>query len=412
LTRREPPELRETEASNRGLDERADLHPWRAAVWLTLLLIGIGMVYTMLQWPPWRLPHEWAPPGDIWHPMVAAHAVARGHPGHMYRPDDFYVAMPLFATLLAPVAAVGQALHLTESYPRVVAHPTLWLVYGPYGLAMSLPLLYAVRALATEAGIRRRRLILQVLVGLLAIASISVVYGHYEDVLALAFVMLAAREALRGRSLAGALWLGLAIAVKQWALLALPVYLALAPPGRRLRALGAGVALPAGLALFTLAVDWPHASKALFQARTFPQVGHAALWVSGQTQVLVGTPSRAGAFVVGFAVAWRLWGRPEPGPVLAGFGLTFLSRLAFEPTLYSYYLGPALAFLLLHEWLRTGRPWRTLVAGGGWLLWFETNPWPWLWWAVSAALALVLAVPAVRELVTYRREPSAVAGTG
>jgi len=371
-------------------------------------VIGAGMVYTMLQWPPWHLPHEWGPPGDIWHPMVAAHAVARGHPGHMYRPDGFYVAMPLFAILLAPVAAVGQALHLTESYPRVVAHPTLWLVYGPYGLAMSLPLLYAVRALATEAGIRRGRLILQVLVALLAITSISIVYGHYEDVLALGLVMLAGREALRARSLAGALWLGVAIAVKQWALLALPVYLALAPPGRRLRALGAAMALPAALALFTLAMDWPHASKALFQARTFPQVGHAALWVSHQTQVLVGTPSRAGAFVVAFAVAWRLWGRPEPGPVLAGFGLTFLSRVPFEPTLYSYYLGPALAFLLLHEWLRTGRPWRTLAVGGGWLLWFETDPWPWLWWAVSAGLVVILAWPAVREVVMFRREPAAV----
>jgi hypothetical protein len=373
-------------------------------------LIGFGMAYAMLQWPPWHLPREWVPPGDIWHPMVAAHAVARGDPGHLYASDDFYVAMPLFAILLAPVAAVGQALHLTESYPRSVAHPTLWLVYGPYGLAMSLPLLYAVRALASEAGIRRGQLILQALVGLLAIASVSIVYGHYEDALALGLVMLAAREALRGRNLAGALWLGVAIAVKQWSLLALPVYLAVSPGGRRIRALAASVALPAALSLFTLAVDWSHASKSLFQARTFPQVGHAALWVSHRTQVLVGTPSRAGAFAVAFAVAWRLWGRPgsrglpEPCPVLAGLGLTFLSRMAFEPTLYSYYVGPALAFLLLHEWLRTGRPWRTLLVGGGWVLWFEADPWPWLWWAVSAALAVALAVPAVRELVASKRE--------
>jgi hypothetical protein len=324
----------------------------------------------------------------------------------MYRPDGFYVAMPLFAILLAPVAAVGQALHLTESYPRTVAHPTLWLVYGPYGLAMSLPLLYAVRALATEVGVRRGRVAIEVLVGLLAIGSISVVYGHYEDVLALGLVMLAVREALRGRSLAGALWLGVAIAVKQWALLALPEYVALCPPGRRVRALVASTALPAGLGLFTLAVDWPHASRALFQARTFPQVGHAALWVSQRTQVLVGTPTRAGAFLVAFAVAWRLWGRLDPGPVLAGFGLAFLSRMAFEPVLYSYYLGTALAFLLLHEWRRTARPWRTLVAGGGWILWFQADPWPWLWWTVSAVLAAVLAASAVRDLISFRREPA------
>jgi len=381
-------------------------------VWLTLLGIAIGMIYTMLQWPPWHLPHEWGPPGDIWHPMVAAHTVASGDPGHLYRPDGYYVAMPLFAILLAPVAAVGHALHLTESYPREVAHPTLWLVYGPYGLAMNLPLLYAVRALATEAGIRRGRLIIQLLVGILAIASIAVVYGHYEDVLALAFVMLAAREVLRGRSVAGALWLGVAIAVKQWALLALPVYVALCPPGRRARAAAVSLAPAAALAGFTLAVDWPHASKALFEARTFPQIGHAALWVSAHTQVLVGTPSRAGSFMVAFGVAWRLWGRVEPGPVLAGLGLTFLSRVVFEPTLYSYYLGPALAFLLLHEWLRTGRPWRTVLVGGAWILWFEPDPWPWLWWAVTFAFTVALAAPAVRDLVAVRSGVPAAATPG
>ena len=121
--------------------------------------------------------------------------------------------------------------------------------------------------------------------------------------------------------------------------------------------------------------------------------------MSASTSSLVGTPIRLGA------VAWRLWGSREPGPVLAGIGLIFLSRVAFEPTLYPYYFGPALAFLLVHEWLRTGRPWRTLVVGGGWVLWFETDPWPWLWWTVTAVLVVILAWPALRELVARSRRP-------
>jgi hypothetical protein len=150
-----------------------------------------------------------------------------------------------------------------------------------------------------------------------------------------------------------------------------------------------------------LALDWSHAGKALFAARTFPEDGAAALWVSSGTVSLVGTPVRLGALAVALIVAWRSRDRAfEAGALVGGLGVTFLARFLFEPVVYSYYLGPGLAFLLLHERARANRIVRTAIIGGGWLLWFEVWPATWWWWTLSLALAIAVSGRALRELVT------------
>jgi hypothetical protein len=385
----------------------SDPHPWRVALVLTALVVAYGMVWGFWIWPHIKHVHHWLPPPDIWHGLPPAHYVVHGDFGSIYASDRFFVAGPLFAVFLAPVAWADQVLHLAESYPVPVDHPTAWLVYGPWGLVATGLVLYAVRALATEAGVRRGRHWLQIWT-LVPLYPVAIVYGHYEDVLALGFVMLAFRDVLRTRSLRAALLLGVGVAVKQWALLAVPLVVALAPAGRRVRTTVAALVVPGALAAFTLAVDWPHASKALFRAATFPQVGEAALWVSHRTQELVGTPSRLGTFVVAFAVAWRLRGHLDPAAVIAGLGVTFTSRLLFEPTLYSYYAAAGLAFLLLHEKVSRNRYRRTLVFGTAWLFWFEVWPATWWWWAVTYLALAILVMPAVREVLRARpvRKPA------
>jgi hypothetical protein len=122
----------------------------------------------------------------------------------------------------------------------------------------------------------------------------------------------------------------------------------------------------------------------------------------------VGTPSRLGTFVVAFAVAWRLRGHLDPAAVIAGLGVTFTSRLLFEPTLYSYYAAAGLAFLLLHEKVSRNRYRRTLVFGTAWLFWFEVWPATWWWWAVTYLALAILVMPAVREVLRARpvRKPA------
>ena len=125
------------------------------------------------------------------------------------------------------------------------------------------------------------------------------------------------------------------------------------------------------------------AARAVFAARAYPQNGATALWVSSGTASIVGTPVRLGAAVVALLAAWRLRRvASEPGTLMAGLGVVFLARFLFEPVVYSYYLAPGLAFLLVHERIRTGRILRTVMLGGGWLLWFQVWPARW-WWTCS-----------------------------
>ena len=115
---------------------------------------------------------------------------------------------------------------------------------------------------------------------------------------------------------------------------------------------------------------------------------------------IVGTPVRLGAVAVAVIVAWRLRYRAsEPAALVGGLAVVLLARFLFEPVVYSYYLGPGLALLLVHERVRGGRGLRTVVLGGGWLLWFQVWPATWWWWALTYALALGVSWSALRELL-------------
>ena len=94
-----------------------------------------------------------------------------------------------------------------------------------------------------------------VVVTVLNPASIAAVqYGHPEEVLAAALSVGAVALALRDRELAAAFALGLAIASKQWAILAVAPTLLALPSGKRLRLLCISGVIAAGATLPLLAV--------------------------------------------------------------------------------------------------------------------------------------------------------------
>jgi hypothetical protein len=383
----------------------ADAHLWRAPVVLGLVTVAFGMAYALIVAPLVVRSGGWWISRDVWIPLRAGGFVANGALGYVYESTPLFVNPPLLPIVLAPIVFVEQHFGLVEGYPRPIPHPSMWLVYGPYGLALCTVLYYGVYALAAQLGIVRGRLAAQVAVLGLVVFPAAIMWGHYEDVLALAFVLLSIRALLRRRLLPAALLFGVAVAFKQWALLGLPLIIAASPSDERRKVLGWSLALPGLLVAFPLAVDWTHASAALIKTRSFPSLsGHRALWVSRSVGVIVGNPSRVGAFLVAIAIAWWLRGRNEPGLLLAGFGLIFLSRLLFEPVLFAYYPCPALCLLLLHERVTAGTYRRTVLLGTCLLLWFALQPPTVDWWLVAAGLAGFLAAPAVRDV--WKRQAS------
>lgn len=344
---------------------------------------------------------------------MAARFVATGALGYLYSGDSLISAGPIAPILLAPVAGITDALKLTDNYGYNVLYPTAWVVYGPYGLAFGIGLLYAARGLAHRAWVSQGiagdaspwLVWTQVAMIGLVLMPAAVVYGHFEEILALMFVLLGIRSMLSGRFLTAGLWFGLAIGTKQWALLGLPILLAAAPPRLRGRTLLRSLVLPGAVMAFTLAVDWTDAWPALLGPRVFPQFGHAALWVSRSAGMIVGAPERLGEVAVAVGLGWWLRGRCRPRVLLAGFGLVFLSRLLFEPVVLAYTLAPALALLFLHELLAGGTGLRTTVGGGAVLLLFLVHPNPWLWWGVTVAVCLWVATPALRDVLRREQMP-------
>jgi hypothetical protein len=376
-----------------------DLHPWRATIVLGLLAIAAGMVASMCVEPALGHNHWWIP-ADAWLTLRAAHYVPQGTYPLIYEAGTTrggFDAGPLLPLLLAPVAWIGDLFHLHESYPFPRQRPSMWVVFGPYSLACAIPLLYATRALATQLVVRRRRALLQGAVLLIAFVPMAIVYGHYEDVLALALVFIAFRDLFAERPLRGALYLAAAIAFKQWSLLAVPVFVAACPAGVRVQAARRAVLPPAVFLAAFLALDYKYATIALLHPPAFPQFGHPALWISPTTSELTNVPERAGAFVVAFVVAWLIRRERNPAFILSALGCVLLSRFLFEPVVHAYYLAPGIAALLVSEWSRRRSIVTNFTLGAALLLAFPFHPARGLWWLVVYALvALVLYGPVVR----------------
>jgi hypothetical protein len=385
----------------------SDPHPWRLALLLTLLTIGLGMLASMVLVPLVAGYHGWLAPEDAWPSILAGQYVSNGAFGFVYSSSPFYVVSPLLALLLAPATLVADRFNLFYDYPYQIPHPTVWLVAGPYALALCLPLFVAARKLAHQVGLAAQAAIVQWASLILAAIPMAVLYGHFEDVLCLAALMFAVVLLLRERYLPAAIALGVAMACKQTAVLGLPLLIALAPKEQRVGMAVRSLAIPALFVALPLVRDWHHASEALFAAKSYPHpISHTAVWVLHPGDVVAGTPGRLVAVLFAAAVGWWMRDRREDVPlIMAAFGLVLLSRLVFEPRVLFYYLGPGLMFLLVHERLTTGHWWRTSAAGCLLMAYFHLHIAPLAWWPAAFVALAVIAWPAARDVARRSCEP-------
>jgi hypothetical protein len=226
--------------------------------------------------------------------------------------------------------------------------------------------------------------------------------GHPEELLGAVLCVAAVLVAARGRALWAGVLLGLAIANKEWALVAVgPVLLAL--PRQRIRA-----ALACCLTSATILAPLVLAGKLVTQVKGASQTGtifspaqfwwflgsrqhlahigggqslivrDAPAWVSGHAHVLI----VALAIALALAYAWRR----APGasrqlnePLLL-LVLVLLLRCALDPWDISYYTLPFLIALTVWESLTFGRP-PVLALAASFAAWFVFQ------WAPNHAVA-------------------------
>ncbi len=380
-----------------------DPHPWRAAIGLGSLSVVAGMVYSIWLAPAAAHTSCWWLNREAWFPLQTARYVANGAYPFLYEAQRDWVAGPLLPVLLAPVSAIGDHFLLLGSAEYPTCHPTLWLFFGPVGLATTIPFLHASRALAWEVrppeGGRSPKVVwVQVAMTLAIVPNVIIVWSHFEDPLALACLLLSIREGLRRRWARSAVYMGLGIGFKQWCVLGLILLLVLVDREQRRRWLTIALGIPLFLYGIPLAADPRSAIPALFGAKAWLVKGHAALWEDVGKRVVAGTPFRGLIILVVVALTWRFSRDPSWQGLLAALGLSFIANVFLEPTTFAYYVCPAFAFLILVAYTQGTRiayPTMLAIAAG---VWFLLHPDPVLWWMVLASLLVLASVPSVNGL--------------
>jgi hypothetical protein len=383
---------------------------------------------------------EWALPYDLWGTLIATTRLAHGNIGGIYAPPTGLISLPGAAVILLPCAALIAAFHLSLAIPGAAnLHPAVWLLAGPYQIAIGCLPLFAADALAERLEVARWTRALLALAGAGILWSVCARWGHPEDAVAVGLLLYAVLARGNGRNaLAG--WLaGAAVCVQPLVLLALPIMLALLP-WRRMPAFLVRAAVPSAVGVAAAAIaNWHDTYSSVTSQPDSPVINHPTIWTSLAPQIanhnVAAGPFRLATIVLACLCALairRRWaeclgqgsprepsatsargrtGETLPNGLLASVlwwvALTLALRSFFEPVMVSYYPWPPMAVALIPA---ATLGWRRLFATSvlaGVLTAAAQGPSHdyWIWWAPIVAgliLLLVMAWPRPAALVPRR----------
>jgi hypothetical protein len=382
-----------------------------------LLLVGM---FTTTLGPTWTGKAQWALPYDLWGTLIATVRLVHGNVGGLYTQPTGLVSLPGAAVILLPCAAVIAAAGFSLQIPGPHnLHPPVWLLAGPYEIALCCVTLFAADALAEQLGVTKWKRGLLAAASAVALWNVSARWGHPEDAVAVGLLLYAVLALSRSRTaLAG--WLaGAAVCVQPLVLLALPMLLA-PLPWRRMPAFLVRSALPSAVLLGTAALaNWHATYTSVTSQPNSPVINHPTAWTSlaphmSNTNVAAG-PARLATIVLACCCALavrRRWlaqaetaeGGSWPPSLLADVlwwaALALALRSFFEPVMVSYYPWPVLAVALIPaatlRWTRLVAA--SVVAGGLTAAAQGSSHSVWVWWVplvIGLAGMLALSRPRV-----------------
>ena len=388
--------------------------PWLTRRLFPLLatagLVAIGMAMTLWWGPALAGKSAWSLPDDLWGTLVAAQRLLHLDLAGLYTQPTGLISFPGTAVILVPVVALsdaaGLSLHLQSAQNP---YPAVWLLAGPYQIAVSGVALFAADAIAEHLGVSWRQRGLLAAAGTVALWSVSVRWGHPEDAVAVGLFLYGILALARSRPGRSAWLIGAAVAVQPLVLLALPVVLAAVRP-RRLPGFLTRAAAPAVVLLGAAALaNWHATVSAVTRQPNWLTVDHPTLWTSLAPHMSGGAvaagPARVLAIVVacGCALAagrrWRAarqdaagWTPQMLADLLWWAAVALALRSVFEPVMVAYYVWPVLAVALI----TAAGSWSCLAAtsvAAAVLTVASQASWrgPWNWWVpMVAGLALTL----------------------
>jgi hypothetical protein len=387
------------------------------------LLAAIGLVAVEMISTTWGADWigrpGWALPDDLWGTLIAAGRLAHLNVAGLYTQPTGLVGLPGAAVILVPVAAIAGATGLSlQPQSAHNLHPAVWLLAGPYEVAISAVVLFAADAIAEHLGVTRPKRALLAVAGAVALWNVSARWGHPEDAVA-AGLLLYGILALSRSKVARSGWLiGAALAIQPLVLLALPFVLVIIKPAR-LAGFLARAAIPAAVLLGAAAVaNWTATFNAVTRQPNWPAVDHPTPWTTLAPHLSNGAVAAGNSRILAILVACgcalvlaRRWhGARQTAEWSAGTleellwwtAVALALRSVFEPVMVAYYLWPTLAVALIPA----SRSWSRLAAtsvAAAVLTFVSQVSWrgPWSWWAPMVAglgLTLFLARPATRRV--------------
>lgn len=391
--------LRSPRSSSGRIAER------RVPLALAGISLVVGMVF-MFAWNP-VVAHSriWYMGDDVWGIYRGAHFITWGYVGGIYEQSNGIVSFPGMPVLLAPVAMLTSALHLSESFPPfILARPTAALILQPVELLLASSVIFSCDALSERLNLARgRRAWLCLIVGVFAWPP-AALWGHAEDVLAVTFAMYAL-IAMIDRKWTKCGWLlGCGIVLQPLVGLLLPLVLAVSPSGKRI-ALGVrATSISAILLALAFIGDRTDTYRSVITQPTPPTLNHPTPWLAlarslgavDKSHLVSAGPVRSIDLVVALLVglcALRL--RPlSLSTILWLAAMVLCSRCFFEAVMTPYYLAPPLILAVV---VAARQPAHRFFAAGGMAIAVTVFSYrdlsPWVWWSpVVVAMAVMLAV--------------------
>jgi hypothetical protein len=348
------------------------------------------MAYSL--WWPVLVRHNrtyWLSPGDIWSAVRIAHFVQWGDLSYVYLFHSTLLSLPGFNVLLAPVAALSSALHLSEMSPTGFPYkPHAWLLFGPVCLAVTGVGVFACDAVARKISVRIGVRRLLTVAEVVAIWATIAMWGHPEDVMALGLALYALLALSNGRPTLAGWLLGAAIAMQLWVVLLVPLFLGVTGIRKGAALLARTAVIPGCLLVAVLIPDFHDAYWTLTKQPGFPTVLHPTPWVLlaphiSRIEVSSGPVHLVTLGVaVGLGFLARRW-RTDWATIFWLAAIAAGIRCLFEPVMAPYYVMPAVAIAFAVGATRGSIRWLlTLIAGfaltimtfshsGMWTYWFE-----------------------------------------
>jgi len=349
----------------------------------TVTILVTGMAYSFWWAHIYYHAYGWITPADIWSTFRDAHWVGWGSEGAIYDSNTSLVTFPGIAVLLTPLALLQNPLHLTASFPLYLAKPTEWYILGPVNLLLGGFVLFAMNVLATRLEIPARRRILLVWFEAVLVWPVVAVWGHPEDIVAVAFAVYALVSVYDHKWLHAGFFLGLAVAFQPLVLLMIPALFAFIPIRRWPIVIGE-TALPSAVLLIgPLLREWGPTTRSLIQQPNFPNLNYPTPWLAlapklppyryaksyefhelalanGKTAyaaspkklftgvVVAAGPERDISLVLAILIGLYLLRRRPSWPRLVWWmGVALSLRCAFESVLDPFYFFPGIALLII-----------------------------------------------------------------